>query len=189
MLSEHSIAQRPRAQYGTIRVKAVRLLPKMYKFSARRADAAQALMVRSSRITSTAGYTACICCTYSRPTGYSFPSLRRSISAPILPRARHTHGLDSDSGFWIRIRIRIGLDYGRICNPSAVICHHPAVIFRQAAETCSFSPGFSGAHPTLGSRNTARPHLAEPDHVQACHGIHGSFITKMVLTNKWYMER
>ena len=126
MLSEHSIAQSPRAQYGTIRVKAVRLLPKMYKFSARRADAAQAFMVRSSCITFTAGYSACICCTYSRPTGYSFPSLRRSISAPILPRARHTHGLDSDSGFWIRIRIRIriGLDYGRICHPSAIICHH-----------------------------------------------------------------
>ena len=120
---------------------------------------AQAFMVRSSRITSTAGYSACICCTYSRPTGYSFPSLRRSISAPILPRARHTHGLDSDSGFWILdsdwigfrpqlaaarrnlqrcfelrailvfgfgfwIRIRIGLDYGRICHPSAIICHH-----------------------------------------------------------------
>ena len=108
MLSEHSIAQSPRAQYGTIRVKAVRILPKMYKFSARRADAAQALMVRSSRITSTAGY--------------SFPSLRRSVSAPVLPRASHTHGLDSDSGFWIRIRI--GLDYGRICHPSAIICHH-----------------------------------------------------------------
>ena len=112
MLSEHSIAQSPRAQYGTIRVKAVRLLPKMSKFSARRADAAQAFMVRSSRITSTAGYSACICCTYSRPTGYSFPSLRRSISAPILPRARHTH-MDwiriLDSGFWIRIRI--GLDW------------------------------------------------------------------------------
>ena len=125
MLSEHSIAQSPRAQYGTIRVKAVRLLPKMSKFSARRADAAQAFMVRSSRITSTAGYSACICCTYSRPTGYSFPSLRRSISAPILPRARHTH-MDwiriLDSGFWIRIRI--GLDYGRICHPSAIICHH-----------------------------------------------------------------
>ena len=38
MLSEHSIAQSPRAQYGTIRVKAVRLLPKMSKFSARRVD-------------------------------------------------------------------------------------------------------------------------------------------------------
>ena len=37
-------------------------------------------------------------------------------------RASHTHGLDSDSGFWIRIRI--GLDYGRICHPSAIICHH-----------------------------------------------------------------
>ena len=86
---------------------------------------ALAFMVRSSRITSTAGYSACICCTYSRPTGYSFPSLRRSISAPILPRARHTH-MDwiriLDSGFWIRIRI--GLDYGRICHPSAIICHH-----------------------------------------------------------------
>ena len=159
----------------------------MYKFSARRADAAQAFMVRSSRITSTAGYSACICCTYSQPTGYSFPSLRRSISAPILPRARHTH-MDwiriLDSGFgldWIGLR-------GHMIS-SAVICHHPAVIFRQAAETCSFSSGFSGAHPTLGSRNTACPHLAEPDHVQACHGIHGSFITKMVLTNKWYMER
>ena len=179
MLSEHSIAQRPRAQYGTIRVKTVRLLPKMYKFQAGGLMRAQALMIRSSRITSTAGYTACICCTYSRPTGYSFPSLRRSISAPVLPHARHTHMdwiriLDSDSD-WIGLRGHV-ISY-------AVICHHPAVIFRQAAEICSFSPGFSGAHPTLGSRNTARPHLAEPDHVQACHGGRRSFIIKTTLTN------
>ena len=80
-------------------------------------------MVRSSRITSTAGYSACICCTYSRPTGYSIPSLRRIVSAPVLPRARHTHMdwiriLDSGFGFGF------GLDYGRICHPSAIICHH-----------------------------------------------------------------
>ena len=181
-------------------------------------------MVRSSRITSTAGYSACICCTYSRPTGYSFPSLRRSISAPILPRARHTH-MDwiriLDSGFWIRI----GLDSGRNSPQPAAICSDAlssalslysdsdsgfgfgldwitdafAIHLLSFAIICChllsgggnllFCPGFSGAHPTLGSRNTARPHLAEPDHVQACHGIHGSFITKMVLTNKWYMER
>ena len=85
MLSEHSIAQSPRAQYGTIRVKVVRLLPKMYKFSARRADAAQAFMVRSSRITST--------------VGYSFPSLRRSVSAAALCSSALFLYSDSDSVF------------------------------------------------------------------------------------------
>ena len=126
MPSEHSIAQSPWAQYGTIRVKTVRLLPKMYKFQAGGLMRAQALMIRSSRITSTAGYSACICCTYSRPTGYSFPSLRRSISAPILPRARHTHMdwiriLDSGFGFgldWITDAFAIHL------LSFAIICCH-----------------------------------------------------------------
>ena len=109
MLSEHSIAQSPRAQYGTIRVKAVRLLPKMSKFSARRVDEGSGLH------------------------GSEFPHhIHGRVLFPVLEaehqradspaRASHTHGLDSDSGFWIRIRI--GLDYGRICHPSAIICHH-----------------------------------------------------------------
>ena len=167
MLSEHSIAQSTRAQYGAIRVKVVRLLPKMYKFSARRADAAQAFMVRSSRITSTAGY--------------SFPSLRRSISAPILPRARHTHMdwiriLDSGFGFgldWITDAFAIHL------LSFAIICCH----LLSGGGNLLFFIWILRCSSHLRSRNTARPHLAEPDHVQACHGIHGSLITKMVLPN------
>ena len=85
---------------------------------------ALAFMVRSSRITSTAGYSTRIRCTYSRPTGYSFPSLRRSVSAPVLPRARHTH-MDwiriLDSGFgldWITDAFAIHL------LSFAIICCH-----------------------------------------------------------------
>ena len=136
MLSEHSIAQSPRAQYGTIRVKAVRLLPKMYKFQPGGLMRAHAFMVQSSCITSTAGYSACICCTYSRPTGYSFPSLRRSISAPILPRARHTH-MD-----WIRILDSgFGLDWIGLRTHLPSICYHlpsSAVICCQAAARPEF---------------------------------------------------
>ena len=81
-------------------------------------------------------------------------------------RASHTHGLDSDSGFWIRIRIRIGLDYGRICHPSAIICHH----LLSGGGNLLFLARILWCSSHLGSRNTARPHLAEPDHVLACHG-------------------
>ena len=85
---------------------------------------AQAFMIRSSRITSTAGYSACICCTYSRPTGYSVPSLRRSVSAPVLPRARHTH-MD-----WIRI-LDSGFGFGLDCiglrtHLPSICCHLPS---------------------------------------------------------------
>ena len=90
--------------------------------------------------------------------------------------------LDSGFGFgldWITDAFAIHLlSFAIIC------CHLPS-----GGGNLLFCPGFSGAHPTLRSRNTARPHLAEPDHVQACHGSRRSFITKMVLTNKWYMER
>ncbi len=126
MLSEHSIAQSPRAQHGTIRVKAVRLWPKMYNISFQPVGLMRALtlMVRSSRITSTAGYSACICCTYSRPTGNSVPSLRRSVSAPVLPRARHTH-MD-----WIRI-LDSGFGFGLDCiglrtHLPSICCHLPS---------------------------------------------------------------
>ena len=140
---------------------------------------ALAFMIRSSCITSVAGYSARICCTYSRPTGYSFPSLRRSVSAAVLcSSALFLYSdSDSDSGF--------GLDcIGLRTHLPSICCHLLSgggnLLFFTRILRCS-------SH--LGSRNTACPHLAEPDHVQACHGIHGSFITKMVLTNKWYMER
>ena len=89
-------------------------------------------------------------------------------------------------GFWIRIRI--GLDWIGLRTHVPSYCWHllsAAVRWRHLL----FYAWILWCSSHLGSRNTACPHLAEPDHVQACHGIHGSFITKMVLPNKWYMER
>ena len=125
MLSEHSIAQSPRAQYGTIRVKTVRLLPKMYKFSARRVDEGSGLH-GSEFPHHIHGRVQCLHLLHVLPAHrVLFPVLEAEHQRADSPaRASHTHGLDSDSGFWIRIRIRIGLDYGRICHPSAIICHH-----------------------------------------------------------------
>ena len=63
-------------------------------------------------------------------------------------RASHTHGLDSDSGFWI---LDSDSDWIGLRTHLPSICYHlpsSAVICCQAAETCSFSSGFSGAHPT-----------------------------------------
>ena len=106
MLSEHSIAQSPRAQYGTIRVKAVRLLPKMYKFSARRVDEGSGLH-GSEFPHHIHGRVQCLHLLHVLPAHrVLFPVLEAEHQRADSPaRASHTHGLDSDSGFWIRIRI------------------------------------------------------------------------------------
>ena len=125
MLSEHSIAQSPRAQYGTIRVKVVRLLPKMYKFSARRVDEGSGLHDPEFPH-HIHGRVQCLHLLHVLPAHrVLFPVLEAEHQRADSPaRASHTHGLDSESGFWIRIRILdcIGLDSGRNSPQPAAIC-------------------------------------------------------------------
>ena len=109
MLSEHSIAQSPRAQYGTIRVKAVRLLPKMSKFSARRVDDG------------------------SGPHDPEFPHhIHGRVLFPVLEAERQRGGalqlraiLGFGFGFWIRIGLYWITDAFAIHLLSfAIICCH-----------------------------------------------------------------
>ena len=124
MLSEHSIAQSPRAQYGTIRVKAVRLLPKMSKFSARRGDEGSGLH-DPEFLHHIHGRVQCLHLLHVLPAHrVLFPVLEAEHQrADSSARASHTHGLDSDSGFgfgldWITDAFAIHL------LSFAIICCH-----------------------------------------------------------------